>query len=238
MTITPNQTLIMTRPRAASERFVAGLNGQALVGCHVIYSPLVEIEPTGVKPDVEHAAGVIFTSQNGVLYAPDGQGRTAHCVGQRTARQAKASGWQVRTTAPDAATLIAQMQASPQGGPLVHLCGQHRRGDIAQHLTQAGMPTTEQILYRQPLQPLSQEAHEAIAGEVRVILPLFSPRTAAHLGTQLRAASHTFAFAMSGAVAKALGSDGMFDKVRISPEPTSDAMTRGVEMWLSSDSLS
>ncbi len=235
---TLTQTLVMTRPRAAAERFVAGLSPEVLAGVKVLYSPLVEIEPTGTAVDLAQFAGAIFTSANGVAHGPDGGGRPAYCVGQRTATQAGARSWNVVLVAQNAQDLIAQMARHPAKGPLVHLCGAHRRGDIAGHLADHGTRVQEQIIYRQPLQPLTAGAAKAIAGEVRVILPLFSPRTAAHLATQLGAANSAVVCAMSEAVADALGNENEFEYVWIAPTPTGDAMARGVEMWLRRDRLS
>ena len=228
--------LVMTRPRAAAERFVSALAEPVRAELQVVIAPLVEIAPTGLEPDLSDARGVILTSANGVSHAPEGQGLPAYCVGPRTAEAARARGWHVIRTEPNAAELLKVLQAEPIPGPLVHLCGRHRRGEIAATLSAAGIPVTEQVLYDQPLQPPSARMLRAFAGEVPVILPLFSPRTAAHLAAQITSALGTNVLAMSEAVAAPLAGV-RFAQVMVVPKPTGDEMARGIELWLKRISL-
>jgi uroporphyrinogen-III synthase len=60
-------------------------------------------------------------------------------------------------------------------GALLHVRGEHSRGDIAGRLSRQ---VDEAVAYRQASVPLSEKAREILAGKHAVILPLFSPRTA------------------------------------------------------------
>jgi len=225
------QTLVMTRPRAVAQNFVDGIAADALVDVCVLYAPLVDIVPTGHAADLSDAASVIFTSANGVKFAPKGQGRVAYCVGEKTAQVARAAGWDVHLVQRDAEGLIASLKADPPTGPLVHLAGTHRRGGIDVQLAQGGTHVDVQVLYDQPLQPLDDSVRAVLSGEGRVILPLFSPRTAAHLGGLIAGAPNTVAVVMSDAVAQAIKHVPFADVV-IAAAPTRQEMTLNVEKLL------
>ena len=223
--------LLMTRARAASERFVAELDARGMEGVCVVYSPLLDIGPPGDVPEID-AQGVIFTSSNGVILAPEGAGRQAYCVGARTAKRATARGWQVESVAQDAQKLIALIKKSAPNGRLLHIAGEHRRGEIAQTLSGAGILTRVHVAYRQPLLPLSDQAKKALSGEVTVIVPLFSPRVAAQFGAQAACAAHVKVLAISQAVADALVGTTCAGRVQIASGPTGEEMRNGVENLL------
>lgn len=231
------QILLMTRPRAASDAFVARLDPLVLRHTQVIVAPLIDIVPVGACPSLADVGGVIFTSANGVAAAPLGAGLPAYCVGARTADAALRRGYAVKQTAQDADDLVARFDAGTVRGALVHLSGAHRRGEIAQRLTALGVPVSVHVLYDQPLQPLSDEAKDIFAGEVPVILPLFSPRTSAHLASQRVAAPRTTVIALSDAVAQPLPTQ-CFASVEVAAYPTGKEMVQHVEKQLRRDSLS
>lgn len=229
-------TLLMTRAMPASQQFVAGLDPQLMQDVTVLMSPMLDIVPTRNTPASENYSAVIFTSSNGVLYAPPGAGRTAHCVGTRTAEQAKAGGWRVDLVCRDAQELIAALIKRAPLGPFLHIAGAHRRGDIAQTLCAANLPTQVHVAYTQPLLPLTQAAKSALFGEGRVIVPLFSPRVAAHFASQAVCNAQVHILTMSRAVADALG-QSCAGRVHIAPDPTGQEMREGVENLLRCDSL-
>ena len=172
-------TLLLTRPRAQSLRFAAELDTGTV---RVLIAPLMEIESMDAIPDPDTFAGVIFSSVNGVAHAPEGQGRPAYCVGAATTRNAAARGWDAVQGGETASELIVDVLARHPRGPLLHLAGAHTRGDIAETLADAGLPTQRVTLYRQILLPLEAEACAAL--QTPCIVPLFSPRTAAHFANE------------------------------------------------------
>ncbi len=223
------QTLLMTRPQDASERFVGQLSDAARAVLDVQIAPLMEIVPTGADLDLNGTDAVIFTSGNGVRLAPDGAGRAAFCVGRRTAAHASNRGWDVQHVAADAEHLIAAMSTGFRPRRITHLAGRHRRGEIDARLRDEGWQVDVVELYEQHLCPLSANARALLSGEAPVILPLFSPRTAAHLSQQINVLTNTQVVALSDAVAGALNT-GLSEHLHVVGAPTGDMMAQCVEM--------
>jgi len=173
-------TLLMTRPRSASERFAAALEAETGPFARVIVSPLLEIVPRPA-PALPPEAALAFTSENAAALAAPfaAPGRRAYCVGDRTAEAARAAGFEAVSAGGDAAALAARLAADPPGASIVHLAGAHQRGDLVERLRAAGLPAERVTVYDQAARPLSAEARAALAGRSFVLLPLFSPRSAA-----------------------------------------------------------
>jgi uroporphyrinogen-III synthase len=224
----PIATLLMTRDSADAARFVAALDPEALKRTQVIVSPLLRIAAVGDRPDLTGTAGVILTSAKAVGFAPPGAGRPAYCVGLRTAEAAGAAGWDVRQIAETAEHLLEEISAD---GPLVHLAGRHQRGDIAQRLTARGLSCRREVIYDQHLLPLTEEARHLLQGDVPVIVPLFSPRTARQFADQAPDVRMARVLAISAATAAALGTLDPA-QVQIATAPTADQMRLGVEKLL------
>lgn len=191
--------VLLTRPERDARALAGWIGGRA----HVVISPLMRIEPVGGLPDLAAYGGVIFTSRNGVAVAGAGAGRVAHVVGERTAKAAQDAGWRVDHVASDAQTLCQMLIDAPPKPPLLHLRGEQVRGSLAARLTAAGIETQARIVYRQPAQMLTKEARAMLSGESRVILPLFSPRSAALLARQGPFSAVLDVVALSQAVADA-----------------------------------
>lgn len=194
--------LILTRPEAQAKRFLASLSASARQAVFPVISPLIEIVALDARVDLEPSTAAIFTSANAVACAPDGQGRMAYCVGSTTTAAAKSKGWHAIQMGQNADALVTAMIERPVTGPLVHLSGTHRRGDIERRLRDAGLQVSTRELYDQRLLPLGAEAQSALQGPS--ILPLFSPRTAQHLLAEAETLSNSMIVAMSDAVAEPL----------------------------------
>lgn len=137
----------------------------------MICSSLIEIEFLPNTPISAKNSEVIFTSVNGVN-ACQGSSNRAFCVGEKTTRAARDAGFDALSANGNAADLIDLITRKAKG-PLIHIRGEHSRGDIAKQLQ-----CEEVIAYKQVAKPLSNEARKLLCGEQLVILPLFSPRTA------------------------------------------------------------
>jgi uroporphyrinogen-III synthase len=145
-----------------------------------VISPLMA--PVLLAPSLPEGpfAAVIFTSATGVAAAKGlDLPRRAWCVGGQTAAQARAAGFDAVSADGDAGALVAAVLANPPPGRLLHLRGEETRGDVAERLTAAGLETVSVVVYRQEPQALTEEAQELLVRPGTVILPLFSPRTAA-----------------------------------------------------------
>ncbi|WP_415922466.1 uroporphyrinogen-III synthase [Tateyamaria sp. SN6-1] len=214
----------MTRPLAAAQRFVADLPDTISTLLHPIYSPLLRIVPTDQPAHVADDEAVIFTSANGVRFAPEGGGRRAFCVGAATAAAAQARGWHAVQAGETADTLVDTMRADMPPEPLVHLSGVHTRGDIVRRLRAAGARIRHIPVYDQVRCDLTEEAHRALAGEAPTLIPLFSPRTADQFFANDPVLRHAVVLALSPAVADA-APEPLRPSVIITVSPDAAAMS-------------
>ena len=144
----------------------------------IIISPLIKIEMLPLRRSMDAYSGLIFTSENGVRALAktwDGRDLPAYCVGDRTANAARAAGFKALSAGGAADDLVMMIEDAGVAGRLLHVRGEHSRGDIATRLKQK---VDEVVIYRQVAVPLTSESHSVLSGEQTVILPLFSPRTA------------------------------------------------------------
>ena len=198
--------LLLTRPDAAARRFAGQLGAQV----ETLYSPLLRIDLLDVAPMVGAARAIILTSENGAMAAGRMPGLPcdAWCVGDRTAAAAMEQGFTPLSAHGDADALIALILSHHETGPLLHIRGEHVRGDVAKRLNAAGVITRDIVAYRQQSQALSPQALAALAGSRPVILPLFSPRTVTILAQSgpFSAPLHVVAIGVEAAeLAKELG---------------------------------
>ncbi|MEQ9692755.1 uroporphyrinogen-III synthase [Shimia sp. SDUM112013] len=217
-------TIVLTRPHDASERF-AKLLKEAGLSNPVVISPVVEIikVPHSVP---EQFSGAIFTSVNGVGAVP-GRDLPAWCVGERTAEVARAKGWRAVSADGDVDDLFALVMQSAPKGSVVHFRGLHAKGDLARRLVARGIKSTDIVVYRQDAVPLTDQVKTLLMGNDPIILPLFSPRSAATLCEQgpFRAPMHVVAISAATAdSARGLASRG----VLISRAPNANAMVAAI----------
>ncbi len=231
----PAITVLLTRPSAQSQAFAAALGARFGAKLRPVLTPLMA--PVFLMPALPRGpfAAVIFTSATGVEAAKGlDLPRHAFCVGAQTAARAQAAGFQAHSADGDAEALVAAIMADAPNGRLVHLRGEETRGDIAETLTSAGIETVSAAIYRQDPHPLTDAALAVLAADGVVIVPLFSPRTAALFKAALpndRRATLWVA-GMSDAVADAL--QGLSEKLEIARRPDADAMLDAVGRLLES----
>lgn len=228
----PKVTLLMTRPRPGSEQFLRQLPANVLDQVTPVVAPLLKIERGGETVVLTNVAGVIFTSVNGVRAAPvPSQSREmpAYCVGTGTARVAQELGWRVDATGANADELVATLIGSQTQGPLVHLCGRHTRGKIAERLGSAGCQTRRQVVYDQKLMPIDDKILATLQESGPVIAPIFSPRTARQFVSQCREIRHLHLVAMSSAVAEPLSAMAHLT-LSVAKQPNAASMASVVEM--------
>ncbi|UWR02905.1 uroporphyrinogen-III synthase [Ruegeria conchae] len=224
----------MTRPRAASDRFVAQLPDHIRSQVAVIHSPLLKIEPLTVAVESDESAGLIFSSANGVNAAAllnVDRSLPAYCVGPATTQTAQEAGWDAHNLGATAQELVSNLLKFKPGIPLLHLRGEHSRGNVAERLTESGLTTREQLIYRQQLLPLSDEASQAAEDNQPIIAPLFSPRTARHFADVWAGSAPLWLAAISEAAAEPLKTL-RFERLKIADEPTPDKMQKAVKKLL------
>lgn len=223
--------LLMTRPAPASAAFADRLPKGMMRLC---ISPLIRIAPCDGDLEIGNARGLILTSANGVEIASGrltARDLPCYCVGRATTRAATQAGWTAHCVGESANDLVQSLTKTPVEGPLLHLSGVHTRGDIADRLTKAGLPTTALAIYDQVAAPLNAEAVALLNGTDPVVIPVFSPRTAEGLAGQAPFAAPLHLIALSQAVAAPL--DGISARERvICARPDADHMGREVENCL------
>jgi uroporphyrinogen-III synthase len=228
--------LLITRPYASAMRFEARVSQDVRRSANIVISPMLEIVPTGVQPDLANYSGVIFTSANAVALMPEGAGKSAYCVGSVTAERAKTAGWMVLAQELNADDLVVRVTGLTPKGPLLHLAGQHRRGDIAARLTAMGIKTDVEVLYDQEPMPLSAQARVLFEGEGPIVVPLFSPRSATQFIEQAPHLRGVTLVCISDAVAEQCQGSGVASVVTV-PTPTGQEMLLTVEKVLRGTSL-
>lgn len=197
--------MIMTRPDGTNERFLDLLSAKARAGLDVICNPLIKIQAVPGQPFLLPGEAAVFTSSNGVQFAPDGAGRRAFCVGQSTTVAAQVAGWNANCVGENADALVAALAKTPPDVECVHFSGVHVRGDIVLRLNQLGLSARRQVVYDQQLCPLAPRALDVLQSGARVIVPLFSPRTAAYFAAQCPKIHNLHVVCLSDAVSDALG---------------------------------
>lgn len=171
------KTLLLTRPEAQSRALVAALAARGLRP-GVVVSPVLRIAPRPVT--LRPGAEVILTSQNAVAALPPGHGR-AWCVGERTAAAAREAGFEAISADGDVEDLLALL-IGRAAAPLIHVRGAHAAGNLVPRLRAAGLRAEEVVAYDQVACPLNAAARALLAGTGTVVLPLYSPRSAAIVG--------------------------------------------------------
>lgn len=219
--------ILLTRPAPASARFAQDLRAR-LGDVRIVTSPLLRIDWR--TPDLPRAEP-IFTSRNGVegfLRAGGrGDGR-CWCVGEATAQAAQKAGFQARPGPGDAAALVRAILTSGAPGPFVHIRGTHITGDLSGPLRAAGLTVDEAVVYDQIAEDLNSAAKTLLGGEISVVLPLFSPRTAVQFTRTYGGTAPLFVAAMSPAVKAALDQLPV-TRIVVAGRPDAPAMIEAVE---------
>ena len=221
--------ILLTRPEPGSAEFAAALRAR-LGAVEIVISPLLRIEftPTAMA---NRSATPIFTSRNGVegfVRAGGAANGPCWCVGAATAAAAEAAGFTARAAEGDAASLLAAILASGDKGPFQHYRGAHARGDLAGRLSAAGCPTGAEVVYAQDFRELSDEAKAVLGGETPVIVPLFSPRSAARFAGVHAGSAPLFVAVISAAAGAELGALPIF-RMETAARPDAAAMLDATE---------
>lgn len=197
-------SVLVTRPRAAAERFTADLVKE-FPALQVVVSPIMAIIPIGSLPDLGQYQGVIFTSSNAVEQfsaARQLDGYPCFCVGDATAKAAQHLGFKVISAGGNSRDLVSLIADLPDTGPLVHVRGVHSKGDVAENLSKLGRSCDTAIVYDQIEQRLNQKAQRLMARNSTIIIPIFSPRSAQLLIKQMQPSEHSHIVAISRAAAE------------------------------------
>jgi uroporphyrinogen-III synthase len=231
VTVSPARVLL-TRPREQSEAFAAALEAALPGRYEPVIAPLLEIVPLPADIDLTGAQGLLFTSANGVAQfaarSPD-RALPAYCVGDMTARAARAAGFDAHSADGDVEALarLAIAEARPGGGPYLHVRGRHAAGDLVGRLAASGVAACGLALYDQVPAAIGGPAATLLAAGGIPVLTAFSPRSAAGLAGQIRSAG--WDIGASTLVSLSAAADAAFDapepgRRMIAPAPTRAGM--------------
>ncbi|WP_102106655.1 uroporphyrinogen-III synthase [Oceaniglobus roseus] len=217
-------TLLLTRPAAKSERFLALCRARGFVGGAVI-SPVLDIVPRDPGVDLAGFATLLFTSASAadaVAGRPDLGGQRAFAVGDATAAAVRRLGLDCASAAGSAAELVRLVADESPPGPLLHLRGVHAAGDVAGELAARGLRVAEAVVYDQQPVPLTPAALALLHDAAPVLLPLFSPRSARLVrAAAAEARAPLDVAAISVAVAEAWGGP---PDARVAARPDADSL--------------
>jgi len=173
---------LLTRPQAQSERFAQACRERLGEDLSIVISPLMSIRYMDVDVDLRDVEAVVATSANGIeglAQRCDLKGLDAICVGDATAAAARAAGMCAVSAEGDATALIALIRAQRPKGALLYVRGTEVRTDLAAALADAGIAVRSAIMYDQRQIGLNGDAVRLLQGKGSIVLPLFSPRSAA-----------------------------------------------------------
>lgn len=193
--------ILLTRPDPDAAGFATQLRDRLGPDVAIVQSPLLGITPLAPLPDLRDAAGVIFTSRNGVrsYLAMGGPALACYCVGDATADAARGAGMSAISAQGDVAGLIERIAADGPDGIWYHLHGAHVRGALVERLAARGVNVRQHVIYRQDEIALTAQANAVLTGRQPVLLPLFSPRTAALFAAAPRIVAPLYVAAISAA---------------------------------------
>lgn len=183
--------VLITRPEPQASRFASALRDRYADRVDPVLTPL--LQPEFLAPDLRGVTprAVILTSETGARAAAGiaGLPARAFCVGDRTAEVATELGFQAQSAEGDAGDLFRLLLANPDQAPFLHLRGRDTRGDLVARLKGAGLMASDAVVYAQQPVALSQDAIKVLSAEGPVLVPLFSPRSAALFRAALHGAT-------------------------------------------------
>lgn len=229
-------SILLTRPLRQAQRFAGELRGILGPDVPIILSPVLQIIRSDPPADISAYRYLAFTSENGVWAVAD-QARPdqiAFCVGQRTAKAAEKAGFDSRSADGDGMDLAMMIRRFQPDAAVLHIHGAELRVNLAQVLAETDCQIDQVLAYDQVPCELTEEAGQLLKTGEKVILPLFSPRSARLLARSaglIRA--ELSVVALSQAVAEAAKLLNPVQTV-ISGVATGPAMLKSIESLLNS----
>jgi uroporphyrinogen-III synthase len=222
--------VLITRPRAAADRLAQALGARAAPH-RVVISPIMDIRVLPLPVAVDASDVLVLSSAHAVAALQKAgaiAGQRAFCVGDATARAARDAGLDAVSAAGDADALAALVAERLPPGPVLWLHGAHTRGGLVESLAKAGFDVSESVLYEQLETPLSKEAQALLAHPGCVVVPVYSPRSAALLARACHGAKAALDLVFISEAARAAWDGPMPQSVSVADRPDGDAMLLSV----------
>jgi len=217
---------------AQANAYAAELGGKFGDRVRILISPLMSITLSRQPVELDGIDTVLFTSVNGVQGLANLTARRdfrCFCVGNRTQQAARDCGFNAVSahgTAADLAALVANKAANSS---VLYARGEYTAFDMEPFLTNAGLNLHQAVVYHQDTTPLSDAARDVIGSGEKVVVPLFSARTAAAFAREVSAISRTsvYAVCISQGVAASLLNAALKD-IRVAASPDHQSVTREI----------
>ncbi len=226
----PPSTILLTRPKAQSEAFAGRLAEAIGNTTPILISPILEILELPLGPLVSDPAFLVLTSSHAakaIEKTRELHGLPAYCVGAATADAARQAGARPVPAGGTAADLIDLIRRDSPASPGLYLRGRHVSVDVGKALAETGIKIASSVVYDQTAVPLNSDARAALAGTRRIILPVFSARSARLLAEQCADAEAEIAVI---AISENVAAEWLVARqiARISDEPSASGMVRAV----------
>lgn len=233
--------ILLTRPEAAArsleEKLAAG-------GHQVELAPVLSIEPIDFTVGTAGLGGILLTSASAapalgkMATAGLGEDTAIYAIGSTSAEAVRRAGFGNVISGDGDRRVFAALIAAhhdPASGPLLHLSGRHRAGDLVGELQALGLEATGVRVYEAvAASRLSVRICDLIrAGKIAVVL-FFSPRSAETFLSLVRdnglgdALPGMTALCLSDAVAEAAG-PGPWNNVIVAGALNEAAMIEALE---------
>lgn len=184
-----NTLILLTRPKAQSQRFAAQITTALPSAPRILIAPLMEIAPYEWPRAAIDADYLIFTSQNAIQVPSGPTGQAAYCVGPRTTKLAQDMGYSVLAQSPTVAALIKRLSSDRPNGRGLYLRGAKISHDLINAAALSGLSLQEHVVYAQTDKAWSPATTTRIASTPDLIVPLFSARSAARFANAVQGRS-------------------------------------------------
>lgn len=221
--MTGKPTILITRPEPQASKFADACRRE-LDDPHLILSPILRPKLIGQAIQGERFSACVFTSPFGVVGADriwSGPRPSAYAVGDQTASDAIQKGWNCKSAGGSSDDLANVLRTDDCRGLVAWPCGVDRTDSWIASLDAQSVRIEPIEVYQQLREPLSNDARAALSSPGRIVLPLFSERSATFAASETAdAAADIVPVAISANVAAAFGAPVPF----VASEPTADAV--------------
>ena len=205
MTNNPDQEnviLLLTRPLGGNERFCLKIK-HLLYSCEILDNPIQRIDFLPSLSKVNKNSVLIFTSANGLRAAKKHNLINKKCfvVGANTKKIAVSFGYDVLGFSKDQENLLKLIKSKKPTESMVHIRGKHTFGNLCDALKRNQFSCLDIIGYNQEPLKIKKQNLQKIQSGRPVVLPIFSPRSAELLQSNLDLTGFNV-IAISEAVAK------------------------------------
>lgn len=231
------EAVLLTRPRADSERIAADLR---LRDEQVLIWPLSEVRWHPVPTPPPDTEALLFTSANGVAAFAHGcpiRDLPALCVGTRTADAARAARFTNVATAGGTADALADLARRSGHRRLFYPRGRTVSVDLTAALGADGLTVTEAVVYAmEPGAPPESAVRRVFQTAAPVLVTVWSAGAAARMAADLQAhpdwrLDNADLLAISDKAAAPLGI-APFRHIFVASKPDADAMKSGIRAAL------